>query len=170
MRTLRSGFTASVDRFGDRDALVLGEHRLNYRELDARARSIAATLDRHAPPGEGKLTAVYGHRHPTAFAGLLGALSRGHGYVPLNPAFPVERTRAHQGVDLARPVDVERQAAASEEAACILGDLVPHADGLRRVVLVEHPDAGRAAPAKAFPEGAGAMTSRPRSSRSKRLA
>ena len=27
------------------------------------------------------------HRSPTAFAAILGVLARGHGYVPLNPAF-----------------------------------------------------------------------------------
>lgn len=93
-RTLRSGFIASAERFPDRDALRIGDTRLSYRELDQRARRVAATLDRHAPDDEGKLTAVLGHRHPTAFAGILGALMRGHGYVPLNPAFPPERSRA----------------------------------------------------------------------------
>ena len=92
-RTLRSGFLRSVERFPDREALVVGDARLTYAELNERARRIAATLDRHAP-AEGKLTAVLGHRHPTAFAGILGALLRGHGYVPLNPTFPASRSRA----------------------------------------------------------------------------
>lgn len=132
MRTLRSGFTASVERFGDREALVVGEQRLSYRELDARARRIAATLDRHAPPGEGKLTAVFGHRHPTAFAGLLGALSRGHGYVPLNPAFPVDRTRAMLARSRCRALVVDPTA---EEK---LGELL---DGLGEPLVVLLPDA-----------------------------
>jgi non-ribosomal peptide synthetase component F len=37
---------------------------------------------------------VFGHRSVAAYAGVLGALLRGHGYVPLNPAFPTDRTRA----------------------------------------------------------------------------
>lgn len=90
--TLRSGFLESAARFPDRDALSVGDERLTYRALERRARRIAATLDRHAPSGEGKLTAVLGHRHSTTFAGILGALMRGHGYVPLNPAFPAVRT------------------------------------------------------------------------------
>ncbi|HJL18868.1 MAG TPA: amino acid adenylation domain-containing protein [Sandaracinaceae bacterium LLY-WYZ-13_1] len=93
-RTLRSGFAASAERHADREALTVGDETLTYRELDVRARRVAATLDRHAPDGEGRLTAVFGHRHPTAFAGVLGALTRGHGYVPLNPAFPTERCRS----------------------------------------------------------------------------
>jgi amino acid adenylation domain-containing protein len=90
--SLRDGFLASVERFGDRPALVVGDAQLSYRELDRRARAVAATLDRHAQD-DGKLTAVFGHRHPTTFAAILGALMRGHGYVPLNPAFPTERSR-----------------------------------------------------------------------------
>ena len=40
------------------------------------------------------LTAVFGARSATAFAGVLGALMRGHGYVPLHPNHPAERCRA----------------------------------------------------------------------------
>lgn len=92
-RTLRSGFLAAAQRFPEREALVVGAARLTYRELETRARRLAATFERHDPDG-GCLTAVLGHRHPTAFAGILGALIRGHGYVPLNPSFPSSRTCA----------------------------------------------------------------------------
>lgn len=92
-RTLRDGFFASAERFADREALRVGKQTRSYAELAAEARRVAATLDAHAPDGEGRLTAVFGHRHPTTFAGLLGALWRGHGYVPLNPVFPVDRSR-----------------------------------------------------------------------------
>ena len=37
---------------------------------------------------------MFGHRSATAFAAVLGSLLRGHGYVPLNPVFPPERTQA----------------------------------------------------------------------------
>ncbi len=92
-RTLRDGFLAAAERFPQREALTVGEHRLTYDQLSTLARRVAATLDAHAPSGEGKLTAVFGHRHPSTFGGVLGALLRGHGYVPLNPAFPIDRTR-----------------------------------------------------------------------------
>ena len=38
------------------------------------------------------LTGVFGNRSETAYTGVLGTLMAGHGYVPLNRAFPVERT------------------------------------------------------------------------------
>ncbi len=113
MRTLRTGFLRSVERFGEREALAIGKERFTYRELDRRARRIAATLDHHAPSGEGKLTAVLGHRHPTAFAGILAALYRGHGYVPLNPVFPVERSRSMMLRARCRSVVVDASAVAN---------------------------------------------------------
>jgi non-ribosomal peptide synthetase component F len=97
--TLRSGFLRSLARFPERPCLAIGDETLTYAQLAERARAIAATLDAHTgdadtaePPS--RLTAVFGHRHPTAFAGLLGALLHGHGYVPLNPTFPLPRSAA----------------------------------------------------------------------------
>jgi amino acid adenylation domain-containing protein len=54
---------------------------------------LASTLDRFGEPGEPALTALLAQRSVTAFVGVLAALFRGHGYVPLNPGFPVARTR-----------------------------------------------------------------------------
>lgn len=93
-RSVSSGFLGSVDRFADRPALQLGDQVLSYRSLHELAASYAATLAAHAPQEEPLLTAVFGHRSITAYAGVLGALLRGHGYVPLNPAFPTDRTQA----------------------------------------------------------------------------
>ncbi len=94
--TLRSGFVRSAARFAERPALFVDGAHHTYASLDAYARRIAATLLRHdARSGEApKLTAVFGHRHLETFAGILGALFRGDGYVPLNPVFPVDRSRA----------------------------------------------------------------------------
>ena len=94
-RTLRSGFLRARERFPDRPALEFDGAVRSYRELHEEAARIAATLAEHAPAEEGPvLTAVFGHRSTTAFAGILGALLRGTGYVPINPAFPPERSRA----------------------------------------------------------------------------
>ena len=53
---------------------------------------MATALGRYGA-SEPRLTAVFARRSVTAYAGVLAALSRGHAFVPLNPAFPVERTR-----------------------------------------------------------------------------
>jgi amino acid adenylation domain-containing protein len=92
IRSLRTGFLASVQRYEQRPALALAGESLTYRELYQRAVSIAATLERQDPESDPRLTAVFGHRSFEAFAGILGSLLRGHGYVPLNPGFPAERS------------------------------------------------------------------------------
>src|SRR5688500_6609881 len=93
-RSLRSGFLRSAERFPARPALQLGGESLTYAELLARASAFAATLARSARRAEPPLTAIFGQRSVTAYAAVLAALLRGHGYVPLNPNFPPDRTRA----------------------------------------------------------------------------
>ncbi|MCB9885705.1 MAG: amino acid adenylation domain-containing protein [Planctomycetes bacterium] len=88
-----SGFLASLERHPDRPALQVGGEVLTYRELAGRAFAIAAALGEAAVSEGPTLTAVFGQRSTTTFAGILGALFHGHGYVPLNPAFPIARTR-----------------------------------------------------------------------------
>src|SRR5436309_3105962 len=92
-RTLRSGFLRSSEAFPNRPALEVGGEVWSYRRLHDRAASIAATLMRRAAADGPPLTAVFAYRSPTAFAGILGTLFLGHGYVPLNRNFPASRTR-----------------------------------------------------------------------------
>jgi len=92
-RTLRSGFLVSCERFPERPALEIDGETWSYAGLHRRAADLAATLEADAAGGP-PLTAVFGHRSVEAFAGILAALLRGHGYVPLNPQFPADRTRA----------------------------------------------------------------------------
>lgn len=90
-RTLQEGFLASVARCPDRPALAHGTTTWTYRALHAHAASIAATLAALVPQPAQPLTGVLAHRSLTAYAGVLGTLLRGHGYVPLNPDFPPDR-------------------------------------------------------------------------------
>ena len=108
LATLCDGFLNSAERWPDHPALQLGATTLTYGELQRRALSIAATLqwvDRDAA-GPAR-TAVLGHRDTAAFEGILGALCRGHGYVPLDPLVPVARSRAMLRRSGARSVIVE---------------------------------------------------------------
>jgi amino acid adenylation domain-containing protein len=89
---LASGFFRSAERWADRPALVVGDQRLTYRQLAARASTVASTIDRYALDAQ-PLAAILASRSVTAYAGILGILGSGRGYVPLNPSFPVERTR-----------------------------------------------------------------------------
>ena len=91
-QTLVSGFVDSTARYPERPALFVEGAQLTYRELATLAGAIAATLAKHAP-GQGGLGALLAHRSRTAYAGILGLLLAGRGYVPLNPRFPVLRSR-----------------------------------------------------------------------------
>lgn len=92
-QTLHAGFLASVARSPDRPALEAGKETLTYAELHRRALGLGAALGASdADPGS-RLTGVFAYRTPTAYAGLLAALLRGNGYVPLSRRHPIERTR-----------------------------------------------------------------------------
>jgi amino acid adenylation domain-containing protein len=91
-RSLIDGFVQSVDRFPSRDALVVDGERLTYLALQRLAGKVASALLQHEQNGY-PLVALLAHRSKTAYAGLLGILGAGKGYVPLNPKFPIERTR-----------------------------------------------------------------------------
>ena len=90
---LWSGFLGNSQRFPDRPALFVSKTFWSYARLRERALSLAATVQRHGPPVDPPLVAVFAYREATAFAGVLGALLSGAGYVPLNPTFPDDRTR-----------------------------------------------------------------------------
>ena len=92
-RNLATAFLQSSERFADNAALSVAGQERGYEDLARRAKSFAATVRRESPAAEVPLTAVFGYRSQTAYAGVLGALLAGHGYVPLNPTFPTDRTR-----------------------------------------------------------------------------
>jgi amino acid adenylation domain-containing protein len=91
-RQLWTGFIGSCERFPERPAIDVG-HEVTYQELAQRAKRIAATIQAGLTSRDVPLTAVLAYRSETAYAGVLGALLAGHGYVPLNRTFPVDRTR-----------------------------------------------------------------------------
>lgn len=88
------GFLKSVEAYGDRPALEVAGTVESYNTLFRKAASLAATLSHYQIGAGPPLTAVFAYRSVAAFSGILAALFRGHGYVPLNRTFPVERTRA----------------------------------------------------------------------------
>src|ERR1051325_2485095 len=89
---LWNGFIRSCAQFPESPAIDVGRE-VTYREMATRAKRVAATIQGSVGTGELPLTAVFAHRSETAYAAVLGTLMAGHGYVPLNPAFPVDRTR-----------------------------------------------------------------------------
>jgi amino acid adenylation domain-containing protein len=83
-------FEAQTKRTPDRDAVVFGNRRLTYRELNARANRLARRL-RSLGVGPESLVLICMERSPELLVGLLGILKAGAAYLPLDPAYPQER-------------------------------------------------------------------------------
>jgi amino acid adenylation domain-containing protein len=90
---LAARFLRSAELFPDRPALEVAGATLGYAELRGRALGIARLLQARDMQSGPELTGIFAGRSVGAFAGLLGILLRGHGYVPLNPRFPALRNR-----------------------------------------------------------------------------
>jgi len=129
--TLCSGFLSSADLFPQRTALEVDSHNVSYGVLREKAASIAATLIDKSVSGNPPMTAVFAHRSVTAFAGVLAVLMRGHGYVPLNRTFPLERTRSMLRRSGCRALVVD------EESTVQVDEIL---EGLDSPVLVVLPD------------------------------
>lgn len=92
--SLVCGFLRAVEHYPERIAVEIGNTKLTYQALHDGAKLLSASVRRDLPADGSPLTAVFAYRSATAYAGILGSLMAGHGYVPLNPSFPPERTKA----------------------------------------------------------------------------
>jgi amino acid adenylation domain-containing protein len=90
--TLHSLFESQVRANPEAFAVVFGEERVTYSELNQRSNMLAHRL-RSLGAGPGRLVAICTQRSIGMITGLLGILKSGAGYVPLDPAYPKERTR-----------------------------------------------------------------------------
>jgi len=106
-RLLWSGFLRSCEQFPTRGAIEVGSREVTYQELAYIAKRLAATIQAGVVPGVVPLTAVFAYRSETAYAAVLGVLMAGHGYVPLNRTFPVDRTRLMLERSMSRSVIVD---------------------------------------------------------------
>ncbi len=128
------GFLESVERFPGRPALEVEGETLTFADLYERAAAFARTLEWRTPAGGPPLTAVFAYRSVTAFAGVLGALLRGHGYVPLNRTFPPKRNQDMLVRAGCRAIVVDT------ESAKQLDDLLAEIDQPLLVLLPESED------------------------------
>jgi non-ribosomal peptide synthetase component F len=107
-RSLWAGFLESSARFPNRGAIEIAGHEVSYQQLAQRAKRLAATLQEAGGHGAVPLTGIFAYRSETAYAGVLGALMAGHGYVPLNRTFPVDRTRSMLQRSMCRSLVVDQ--------------------------------------------------------------
>ncbi|MGV4989154.1 amino acid adenylation domain-containing protein, partial [Streptomyces sp. NRAIS4] len=98
--TLTARFTAQAVRTPGAVAVSLGEERLTYGELDARANRLARLLARHGARPE-RFVALALPRSLDLVVAVLAVLKSGAAYLPLDPDYPADRL-AHMLAD-ARP-------------------------------------------------------------------
>ena len=91
-QTIPGLFLAQATRTPKAEALVAGEARWTYQQLETRSRQIAAYLQRFGA-GPERLVGVCLERGPDLVAALLGTMLAGAAYVPLDPGYPTERLR-----------------------------------------------------------------------------
>jgi acyl-CoA synthetase (AMP-forming)/AMP-acid ligase II len=87
------GFFSSPREFPQSPALEVANRVVSYSDLREMAFQLAATFWKYELSDQPPLAAVFGYRSITAFAGILAALLRSLGYVPLNRRHPPERTK-----------------------------------------------------------------------------
>jgi amino acid adenylation domain-containing protein len=89
-RCVHELFEESAGRAPGNAALVVGDRRLSYEELNARANQLARHLI-ELGVGPEVLVGVFADRSVEAVVGILGVLKAGGAYVPLDPTYPRER-------------------------------------------------------------------------------
>jgi amino acid adenylation domain-containing protein len=83
-------FAEQAKRAPDKVALVFGDERLTYRELDERANRLARYLC-GLGVGPETLVGICVERSVEMVVGVLGVLKAGGAYVPLDPVYPEDR-------------------------------------------------------------------------------
>ncbi len=83
---------AQVERTPGAIAVVFGEQRLTYRELNERANQLAHELCKHGA-GPDQLLGLFVQRSIDMIVALLAIMKTGSAYLPLDPLLPAERLR-----------------------------------------------------------------------------
>ncbi|MCZ8519473.1 non-ribosomal peptide synthetase [Paenibacillus caseinilyticus] len=90
--TLHALFEAQSARVPERIAVVCDTERITYGELNARANRLARILREHGAAADQPVSLLLGRTADTVTV-ILAVLKAGAAYVPVDPAYPVERIR-----------------------------------------------------------------------------
>ncbi|MFB6367712.1 amino acid adenylation domain-containing protein, partial [Paenibacillus elgii] len=89
-KTIHRLFEEQVERTPDHVAVVFGNERLTYRELNERANRLARTL-RAEGVVKDKFVGIMSERSLEMVVGIFGTLKAGGAYLPIDPEYPEER-------------------------------------------------------------------------------
>jgi amino acid adenylation domain-containing protein len=103
IKPLGALFDEIAARHAGRTAVTFGDQQLSYRDLQIQAEHLARRL-RSLGVGRDSLVGVFMERSPHAIVALLAVLKAGGAYLPLDPAYPLQRLAMI--LDDARPMVV----------------------------------------------------------------
>ncbi|WP_051240371.1 non-ribosomal peptide synthetase [Paenibacillus alvei] len=89
-KTIQELFEEQVEKTPEQLAVVLGERRMSYRELNERANRLAWTLKNRGIKPE-TIVAIMVDRSLEMVVGIMGVLKAGGAYLPIDPEYPEER-------------------------------------------------------------------------------
>ncbi|MBD2166644.1 amino acid adenylation domain-containing protein [Calothrix membranacea FACHB-236] len=119
-------FEQQVERTPDAIALVFGNQKLTYRELNERANKVAHYLKTLGVKPD-VLVGIYMERSLQMVIGILAIIKAGGAYVPLDPTYPKERLAfmlvdAQVSVLLVQPHLIQELAPHQAQVVCIDSD------------------------------------------------
>jgi amino acid adenylation domain-containing protein len=91
-KTMMELFAEQVQRRGEELAVVCGQEKISYAELDRRSNQLARYL-RNLGVGPEKLVGISVERSIPMVLAMVGILKAGGAYVPIDPAYPPDRLR-----------------------------------------------------------------------------
>ncbi|QWP75369.1 amino acid adenylation domain-containing protein [Lysobacter sp. K5869] len=131
-------FEQQVRRDPDALAVLGGEERLSYAELNRRANQVAHYLIAQGVEPQARVGLCL-DRGPQLLVGILGILKAGAAYVPLDPAYPEERVAAM--LDDAEAEYVVTRMDLVEALPCLAErSLLPLGDALGEALLGDQPE------------------------------
>ncbi|WP_256756844.1 non-ribosomal peptide synthetase [Cohnella sp. WQ 127256] len=89
---LHKWFEQAAGHWPDRIAVLNGDQRITYRELNEKANRLAAELRRNGL-GPDRIAAIVVERSAEMMIGILAILKAGGAYLPISPDYPPERIR-----------------------------------------------------------------------------
>ncbi|MCX6318740.1 MAG: amino acid adenylation domain-containing protein [Bacteroidetes bacterium] len=90
-KTIVDLFEEQVTLYSDRIALVCGESRMSYAELDERSSALSAYLRTVQGVRKGDRVGIMLDRSLESVLCIIGVLKSGAAYVPVDPLYPVDR-------------------------------------------------------------------------------
>ena len=88
--TIQEAFEEQVKRHPNKSAVVFGESKLSYIELNGRANKLAKELQNKGV-GTDKIVAIMAERSLEMIVAMFGVLKAGGAYLPIDPNYPEDR-------------------------------------------------------------------------------